>query len=86
MSISKTSKLLNYINYREPRAPLRSSVSVLSTPLTAQAAAGMRVTVLDGRQMVGRRAPALGLQCQGPDHEQCSLLGPAAGSWPLIAT
>lgn len=73
MSVSKTSKLLQYINYREHAGPHTASPSstqglpllkVLWTEPTCVCPAfqrrfrgvraGMRVTVTDGRQMVGR--------------------------------
>ena len=72
MSVSKTSKLLQYINYRAPRPScsmeeLLQTLAALSIMLTSMAVmgsacakrcvdctAGMRVTITDGRQMVGR--------------------------------
>ena len=60
-SVSKTGKLLQYINYREcrrqglgTRQAARSPLPGLSRGCCTLFTAGMRVTVTDGRQIVGR--------------------------------
>ncbi len=74
MSISKTSKLLQYINYRKFNSCCQESPSFAATracSLSLILNAGMRVTILDGRQIVGRYPRLLDLTKRycGVDHE-----------------
>ncbi len=74
MSISKTSKLLQYINYRELNSCCQESSSfaaIRACSLSLLLNAGMRVTILDGRQIVGRYPRLFDptKKCCGVDHE-----------------
>lgn len=90
MSISKTSKLLQYINYRELLCS--EHVTFIQTNTLVKHVcivnAGMRVTILDGRQIVGRYLHCLDFS---EDMETMDLLENLsyvhlAGSWLLTDT
>lgn len=93
MSISKTSKLLQYINYRKYNNCCQGSPTCAATracSLSFILNAGMRVTILDGRQIVGRYPRLLDStnstkNCCGVDLN-AEHLCIAAGLWHLTDT